>query len=93
MDNPLSTSSQRAWRASLAASLLVAGCVAFPRPAAAFDFAELIARARKLAAAPYVDPGPDVPEWLREISYDQWRDIRFRPDRALWSGSRSPFRI
>ena len=25
-----------------------------------------------------------VPDWLLKITYDQWRDIRFRPERALW---------
>jgi glucans biosynthesis protein len=92
VDNPRPPSSPRAWRASLVASLL-AGFAALPRPSAAFEFSALVERARALAAAPYADPGPDVPEWLREIDYDQWRDIRFRPDRALWSGTRSPFRI
>jgi glucans biosynthesis protein len=93
VDHPRSTSSRRASRATLVASLLVAVASAVPQAAAAFEFAEVIARARALGAAPYADRGPDVPEWLREIDYDQWRDIRFRPERALWSGSRSPFRI
>src|SRR5690606_14034555 len=31
--------------------------------------------------------------WLLQISYDQWRDIRFRPDQALWRGQRSNFEI
>ena len=93
VDNPRSTSSARARGASLVASLLVAGAAAIARPAAAFEFSELIAKARALAASPYADPESDVPQWLREIDYDQWRDIRFRPDRALWSGTRSPFRV
>jgi glucans biosynthesis protein len=86
-------SSRRAWRASIAASVLVAGAMLFARVSAAFDFSDVIARARALGAAPYGDRGPDVPDWLRAISYDQWRDIRFRVDRSLWAGSRTPFQI
>jgi len=50
---------------------------------AAFDFESVTAQARQLAAAPYADPG-QVPDWLNQITYDQWRDIRFRPETALW---------
>jgi glucans biosynthesis protein len=34
-----------------------------------------------------------VPDWLLNISYDQWREIRFRADHALWRGERSPFQV
>jgi glucans biosynthesis protein len=53
---------------------------------ATFGFAEVADRARQLSEQPYQDPTGQVPEWLRSISYDQWRDIRFRPEDALWGG-------
>jgi glucans biosynthesis protein len=93
VDNPLSTSSRRARRASLAASALAAVLALLPGRVHAFEFSDVVARARALAAAPYANPENDVPQWLREIDYDQWRDIRFRPDRALWPGGRTRFRI
>jgi glucans biosynthesis protein len=62
----------------LAAALLVAA------PIAAFDLEAVAAQARALAAASFRDPRGEVPGWLLEIGYDQWRDIRFRTDRALW---------
>ena len=34
-----------------------------------------------------------MPRWLREITYDQWRDIRFRPERALWRDKNLPFTV
>ncbi len=73
------------------------GAGAQPKVAAvtapAFDFERVAKRARKLAAEPYHDPKGKIPDWLLGISYDQWRDIRFRPDRALWVDGSSPFQV
>jgi glucans biosynthesis protein len=75
----------RSWMLCMALAVLTA------RPAAAaFDFESVTAQARQLAEAPYADP-ERVPEWLNQITYDQWRDIRFRPETALWKGRGLPF--
>ncbi|HWP66965.1 MAG TPA: glucan biosynthesis protein G [Candidatus Limnocylindria bacterium] len=58
------------------------------RARAAFDLDTVATHARQLAQAPFDDP-QRVPEWLAQISYDQWRDIRYRADTALWKGSGS----
>ena len=58
-----------------------------------FGFEQVVQRAREVAAAPYRDAKGGVPEWLLGITYDQWRDIRFRPDRALWSDTPSNFQV
>lgn len=65
---------------------------AVPGLAAAFTFADVTARAQQLAARPYQPPAP-IPQWLHELSYDQWRDIRFRPEHALWRGEGLPFEV
>ncbi len=72
--------------AALAAAALCAG------GASAFGLDDVARRARRLAAEDYREPRA-VPEWLREISYDQYRDIRFRPERALWRGTGLPFSV
>ena len=58
-------------------------------PASAGDvatFDDLRALARDLAAVPHRAPSADdVPAELREIGYDQYRDLRFNPARAWWS--------
>ena len=54
------------------------------RAAGAFDFEKVAAKAARLAAEPHRAPRATVPDWLQKISYDQWRDIRLRPDNALW---------
>ncbi len=62
-------------------------------PTVAFELADVAARAQALAAAPYQVPKGQVPDWLLKINYDQLRDIRFRPDRALWRDRRSKFQV
>ncbi len=61
-------------------------------PTAAFDFDDVAAKAKKLAAEPFKTPG-QVPDWLTKISYDQWRDIRFRTDQTLWREPPRPFQV
>jgi glucans biosynthesis protein len=61
-------------------------------PAGTFDFATVVKKADRLAAVPFQDP-ETVPEWLVKISYDQWRDIRFKPDQALWREQKLPFQV
>ena len=46
-----------------------------------------------LAAASYKKPDVNLPKELQELTYDQYRDIRFRPDRALWRAAKLPFEL
>lgn len=61
------------------------------REAAAFDLDDVAVKAQQLAAEPYQEPTGQIPEWLRNITYDQWRDIRFRSEHALWHDRHLPF--
>jgi periplasmic glucans biosynthesis protein len=49
-----------------------------------FSLDTVAARAEELAGHPFEDTRGRVPESLLGITYDQWRDIRFRPERSLW---------
>lgn len=49
--------------------------------------------AEQLAAKPFQDPRGHVPNWLLELDYDQWRDIRFRQESALWRDQNSRFQV
>ncbi len=60
---------------------------------AAFDLDDVTAMAARLAGQPFQPPQGQVPEWLLKINYDQWRDIRFRPQRALWRAEQLPFQV
>lgn len=50
-------------------------------------------RARDLANKPYTQPGASqMPAWMANLSYDQYRDIRFNQNQALWIADNLPFR-
>ena len=59
--------------------------------AAAFDFEDVAALAQRKARAAYVPPDRAQPAELESLGYDQYRDIRFRPDRAIWRAEGLPF--
>jgi periplasmic glucans biosynthesis protein len=74
------------WALGLSLTLVVAS-------AHAFNLDDVAARATKLAAAPYQKSGAALPRSLKALTYDQHRDIRFRPERALWRNAKLPFEI
>lgn len=56
-------------------------------------FGSIQSRARDLANKAYVAPDPNrLPEWMNGLTYDQYRDIRFNPNQALWLADNLPFR-
>jgi len=63
--------------------------------AGAFDLDDVAARAADLAESPYRDTQRRVPDWMLigSLTYDQWRDIRFRPDQSLWRSENLPFQV
>lgn len=65
-----------------------------PRAASAngFDYQQVVAAARKLAATPFTPPQP-IPDFLRNVSYDAFRDIRFKTERTLWANEGNRFGI
>lgn len=84
---PVETARSSARRRSWGAAWLVlwlAAARAHAAPPPAFTLDRVAATAAELAKAPFREPRGEVPKWLLNLSYDQWRDIRFRPERALW---------
>ena len=71
---------------------LAAGAWAAIEPVAVnFDYVRVLAEAD--AAAPYRAPADDLPARLAALTYDEYRDIRFRPAQALWRSDRLPFQL
>lgn len=52
-----------------------------------FGFDEVVERARLLAAMPFDTEIKSAPDAVANLNYDAYRDIRFRPDRALLDGA------
>ncbi|TNF56917.1 MAG: glucan biosynthesis protein G [Burkholderiales bacterium] len=57
----------------------------------AMDWASLRELARTRASEPYVPTPDQLPDDLAALDYDGVRDIRFRPDRALWRDRQLPY--
>jgi periplasmic glucans biosynthesis protein len=74
-----------------ARALLAVAFVASAPAALAFDFEDVAALARRKARAPYEAPDRAQPTELELLGYDRYRDIRFRPDRAVWRAEGLPF--
>lgn len=53
----------------------------------------MVRKAQRLAGQSWNEPTSTVPPWLLELSYDQWRSIRFRADQALWRDKKLPFQV
>src|SRR3974377_1038582 len=61
--------------------------------ALAFSFGDVVKQAEKLAATPYKKPSVSLPKEIQSLNYDQYRDIRFRPDKAHWRDTGLPFEL
>ena len=66
---------------------------ALPMISHAFDFEQVGARAKQLAASSYVAPPKTVSSALANLTYDQQRDIRFNPAKSTWREARLPFEL
>jgi glucans biosynthesis protein len=73
--------------ACLVAFLALAGA------AHAFGFEDVAKRAAALAAQSYKPPRTELPKAIKDLSYDQYRDIRFKPARSLWRSANLPFEV
>lgn len=58
-----------------------------------FDFEVLQFRAKSLAAKPYEQRPSRVPKRLSELTYDQYRFIRYDQSRSWWKRERLPFQL
>lgn len=64
-----------------------------PPPGGAFDFEAVQARARELAAKPYDEGAIHLEDWLKQFSYDDYREIEYRREKGLWHATGRPFQI
>lgn len=62
-------------------------------PQPAFGFEDVVRRAREIGAAPYDGAVPPLPEQLARLDWDAWRQIRFRPERAMLGSAGGRFRL
>jgi periplasmic glucans biosynthesis protein len=77
-------------RFALSAALL---CPVPGHAAGAFNFDDVAERARQLAGTAFKPSRANLPGELENLTYDQFRDIRFKPARMLWHSSNLPFEL
>ena len=75
-------------RTALAQDLVLP--LADPQP---FDHAWLVGEAERLAKEGYREPSHELPDGVNEIDYDQYRNIRYRAEARIWSGTDAPFTL
>ncbi|WP_166261854.1 glucan biosynthesis protein G [Marinobacter salicampi] len=73
------------------ASVVLATCIS-PAIADSFGFDQVAEKAKALAAESYKAP-EQVPQFLRDLSYDQYREVRFKPEASLWRDEPSKFEV
>jgi glucans biosynthesis protein len=78
--------------ASLAAGPALAQPSGAPAPNP-FRYEDVARRARELSAVPFDPAVPALPEPVARLDFDAYRDIRFRPERALLASGGAPFRM
>jgi periplasmic glucans biosynthesis protein len=91
MQSDVSHTSFAMYRTFALLGLLLAATIA--EPAKAFDFDDVAARAEAQARKPYRALNKEPPKELQALTYDEYRDIRFRPDHALWHEENLPFEL
>lgn len=75
------------------AMLALAAAVCLPGAAFGFAFDDVAKAAEQLASQPWKKAVAGLPKELESLSYDQYREIRFKPDGALWRGAKLPFEL
>jgi glucans biosynthesis protein len=57
-----------------------------------FGFSDVVAKAKALAKKSW-QPPKQIPDFLKNLKYDQYRDIRFRVKDSLWKQSNTKFQV
>jgi glucans biosynthesis protein len=58
-----------------------------------FSFDWLVSEAKRLASAPFQPMETDLPAAISDLTYDQYRDIWFTPEAAIWADTPTGFRL
>ena len=64
-----------------------------PPQGAGFSFDDVVKRATDLAASPYEEKLPPLPDEINKLNFDQWSAIEFKDNKALLGGNGSQFRL
>jgi len=74
-------------------TLLLLVVVISSRQQETFDFQNVVSMAREMATEGYLSTSPALSKELRDLNYDQLRDIRWKNEYTLWRREGSPFQV
>jgi glucans biosynthesis protein len=74
----------------LSVTLSIALCI--PDLSLAFSMQDVVTKAKKLANKPY-EESESIPGMMRDLSYDEFRGIRFNVSKMLWSERSARFQV
>lgn len=84
----------RALRFALAAALALPMALPVVQAAAEPFSADVVRQlAASLAARPFAEPAEVASPKLAGLTYDQYRDVRFKPERAIWRSEKVGFEL
>ncbi len=78
---------------ALAADDEVAAAIAKITAEGPFSRATVVEIARTLAKADFVPPPSYLPDPIKNLTYEQYRDIRSDRDKSIWADEKLPFRM
>jgi glucans biosynthesis protein len=56
-------------------------------------FEAILQKAKERASMPFKSPKSELPDELRDLNYDSYREIQFRHEKALWAKEDLPFHL
>jgi glucans biosynthesis protein len=72
---------------------LLAGLLLGAATAQAFDFGDVVRQAQTLSAKSYKKPSENLPKDIKALTYDQYTDITYRPEKNVWRAEKLPFEL
>ncbi len=97
MESALSAPSRRALLALLTGACLLPNRLARAQApkgtTKSFGYKDVVEQATALAKQPFDAESTRIPDELSKLTYDSYREIRFRRDKAFWREGESDFRL
>ncbi|WP_201747186.1 glucan biosynthesis protein G [Glaciimonas sp. PCH181] len=66
-------------------------CLLTSVQASAFGFNDVAQRAKELSGKAFVKPASNLPKEIDDLTFEQYKDIRFKPEKSPWRNAKLPY--